>query len=126
MSVGANSLLDIVVFGRASALRIASIAKPGSSIHTYIHTYIMHTTILFKTGDKIPEFKQDAGLQAIDDLDALRLGLFVLTYRYIFKTFCVLHPYIHKSYIHTYIDTYIHTYIHTYTFLFTHFKLKVF
>jgi succinate dehydrogenase/fumarate reductase flavoprotein subunit len=27
--LGANSLLDIVVFGRACALRIADIAKPG-------------------------------------------------------------------------------------------------
>ena len=27
--LGANSLLDIVVFGRACALRIAEIAKPG-------------------------------------------------------------------------------------------------
>lgn len=30
--LGANSLLDIVVFGRACALRIASIAKPGDNI----------------------------------------------------------------------------------------------
>jgi succinate dehydrogenase/fumarate reductase flavoprotein subunit len=37
-SAGANSLLDIVVFGRASALRIASIAKPGT--YTYIHKHI--------------------------------------------------------------------------------------
>merc|ERR1719298_179826 len=29
--LGANSLLDIVVFGRACALRIAEIAKPGAS-----------------------------------------------------------------------------------------------
>merc|ERR1719178_533935 len=30
--LGANSLLDIVVFGRACALRIADIAKPGEAI----------------------------------------------------------------------------------------------
>ena len=30
--LGANSLLDIVVFGRACALRIADIAKPGDKI----------------------------------------------------------------------------------------------
>ena len=42
--LGANSLLDIVVFGRACALRIADIAKPG---------------------DKIPEFKADAGMESL-------------------------------------------------------------
>ena len=30
--LGANSLLDIVVFGRACALRIADISKPGDPI----------------------------------------------------------------------------------------------
>ena len=30
--LGANSLLDIVVFGRACALRIADIAKPGDKV----------------------------------------------------------------------------------------------
>lgn len=49
--LGANSLLDIVVFGRACALRIADIAKPG---------------------DKIPELKEGAGQNAIDSLDKLR------------------------------------------------------
>ena len=46
-----NSLLDIVVFGRACALRIADIAKPG---------------------DKIPALKADAGLDAIQNLDEMR------------------------------------------------------
>ena len=49
--LGANSLLDLVVFGRACALRIGQIAKPG---------------------DKIPELKKDAGLQSVDSLDKLR------------------------------------------------------
>ena len=49
--LGANSLLDIVVFGRACALRIASICKPG---------------------DKIPELRPDAGLNAIETLDKMR------------------------------------------------------
>jgi succinate dehydrogenase (ubiquinone) flavoprotein subunit len=49
--LGANSLLDIVVFGRACALRIADISKPG---------------------DKIPEFKEGAGQDSIDSLDELR------------------------------------------------------
>jgi succinate dehydrogenase (ubiquinone) flavoprotein subunit len=49
--LGANSLLDIVVFGRACALRIADIAKPG---------------------DKIPDFKPDAGQKSIANLDKLR------------------------------------------------------
>lgn len=49
--LGANSLLDIVVFGRACALRIADIAKPG---------------------DKIPDLKEGAGLEGIESLDKLR------------------------------------------------------
>jgi succinate dehydrogenase (ubiquinone) flavoprotein subunit len=49
--LGANSLLDIVVFGRACALRIADIAKPG---------------------DKVPDFKENAGLESVQSLDKLR------------------------------------------------------
>ena len=49
--LGANSLLDIVVFGRACALRIADIAKPG---------------------DKVPDFKENAGLESIESLDKMR------------------------------------------------------
>lgn len=49
--LGANSLLDIVVFGRACALRIAEIAKPGDSI--------------------VP-LKPDAGLESLENLDKLR------------------------------------------------------
>jgi len=49
--LGANSLLDIVVFGRACALQIAKISKPG---------------------DKVPDLSPSAGLEAIDSLDKLR------------------------------------------------------
>mmetsp|Transcript_20158 Transcript_20158/g.43488 ORF Transcript_20158/g.43488 Transcript_20158/m.43488 type:complete len:636 (-) Transcript_20158:78-1985(-) len=49
--LGANSLLDIVVFGRACALRIADIAKPG---------------------EKQADLKADAGFESIEDLDNLR------------------------------------------------------
>jgi len=49
--LGANSLLDIVVFGRACALRIADIAKPG---------------------DDITPLKEDAGLNSLENLDKLR------------------------------------------------------
>ncbi|KAL7581163.1 hypothetical protein ACA910_005952 [Epithemia clementina (nom. ined.)] len=49
--LGANSLLDIVVFGRACALRIADISKPG---------------------EKQAELASDAGFQSIEDLDHLR------------------------------------------------------
>jgi succinate dehydrogenase (ubiquinone) flavoprotein subunit len=49
--LGANSLLDIVVFGRACALRIAETSKPG---------------------EKLPELKADAGMESIEDLDHLR------------------------------------------------------
>ena len=49
--LGANSLLDIVVFGRACANRIAELNKPG---------------------DAQRELKADAGLGAIENLDKLR------------------------------------------------------
>jgi len=49
--LGANSLLDIVVFGRACALRIADIAKPG---------------------DKLPELSSDKGMDSVESLDKLR------------------------------------------------------
>jgi succinate dehydrogenase (ubiquinone) flavoprotein subunit len=49
--LGANSLLDIVVFGRACAQRIAQIAKP-------------HATL--------PDLPAEAGLQSLHDLDTLR------------------------------------------------------
>jgi succinate dehydrogenase (ubiquinone) flavoprotein subunit len=51
--LGANSLLDIVVFGRACALRIADIAKPG---------------------DAVPDLKPDAGAETIADLDKMRFS----------------------------------------------------
>ena len=51
--MGANSLLDIVVFGRACALRIADIAKPG---------------------DKQPDLAPDAGIASVQDLDDLRFS----------------------------------------------------
>lgn len=49
--LGANSLLDIVVFGRAAALRIAEIATPG---------------------EKIADLQADAGTASIAKLDELR------------------------------------------------------
>merc|ERR1719148_403899 len=49
--LGANSLLDIVVFGRACALRIADIAKPG---------------------DTIAPLNEDAGMESLGNLDTLR------------------------------------------------------
>merc|ERR1719235_2897666 len=49
--LGANSLLDIVVFGRACALRIADISKPG---------------------DAVPPLPKDAGQKTLQSLDELR------------------------------------------------------
>jgi succinate dehydrogenase (ubiquinone) flavoprotein subunit len=49
--LGANRLLDIVVFGRACALKIAEDNKPG---------------------DAIPAMKEDEGMESVADLDALR------------------------------------------------------
>jgi succinate dehydrogenase (ubiquinone) flavoprotein subunit len=49
--LGANSLLDIVVFGRACANRIADIAKPG---------------------DSIPDAAADVGMDSVAELDRLR------------------------------------------------------
>ena len=51
--LGANSLLDIVVFGRAAALRIADIAKPG---------------------DTLPKMPENAGMDSLADLDKLRFS----------------------------------------------------
>lgn len=51
--LGANSLLDIVVFGRACANRIAAISKPGAPQ---------------------PELKPNAGEKSIANLDALRFA----------------------------------------------------
>ncbi|KAJ1450477.1 FAD binding domain-containing protein [Pelagophyceae sp. CCMP2097] len=51
--LGANSLLDIVVFGRACALRIADIAKPGQPI---------------------PPLPKNAGERTIGDLDKMRFS----------------------------------------------------
>lgn len=49
--LGANSLLDIVVFGRACANKIAADDTPG---------------------DKIPAMKEDEGMEAVSDLDSFR------------------------------------------------------
>eukprot|EP00956_Cyclotella_meneghiniana_P005140 scaffold6407_cov78-Cyclotella_meneghiniana.AAC.15 len=49
--LGANSLLDIVVFGRACANRIAEIAQPG---------------------DSIPDASPDVGMDSVAELDRLR------------------------------------------------------
>lgn len=49
--LGANSLLDLVVFGRACALQIAAISKPG---------------------DKVPDLREDDGMAAILNLDKMR------------------------------------------------------
>lgn len=49
--LGANSLLDLVIFGRACALNIAEITKPGEPV------------------DKLPE---DAGDASVANIDALR------------------------------------------------------
>jgi succinate dehydrogenase (ubiquinone) flavoprotein subunit len=49
--LGANSLLDIVVFGRACALSIAAENSPG---------------------DAIPAMREDEGMESVSDLDGLR------------------------------------------------------
>lgn len=49
--LGANSLLDIVVFGRACAKRIEETSKPG---------------------DKIPDLKESDGMASLQDLDEMR------------------------------------------------------
>jgi len=51
--LGANSLLDIVVFGRAAALRIAATCKPG---------------------EKVAPMSADAGQKSIANLDKLRFA----------------------------------------------------
>jgi len=49
--LGANSLLDIVVFGRQCALRIAEVSKPG---------------------DSLPELPKDAGQKSIENVERVR------------------------------------------------------
>jgi succinate dehydrogenase (ubiquinone) flavoprotein subunit len=49
--LGANSLLDLVVFGRACALHISANSKPG---------------------DKVPDLKEDDGMASIGNVDKLR------------------------------------------------------
>jgi len=49
--LGANSLLDIVVFGRQCALRINEISKPG---------------------DSLPELPKDAGQKSIENIEKVR------------------------------------------------------
>lgn len=49
--LGANSLLDLVVFGRAAANTIAEIAKPG---------------------EKVPDLSKNAGEESIANLDKIR------------------------------------------------------
>ena len=44
--LGANSLLDIVVFGRACALRIAEISKPGDKVIFFGELIISCRTII--------------------------------------------------------------------------------
>jgi len=51
--LGANSLLDIVVFGRAAALTTKEIQKPG---------------------DKQPELAKDAGMESLAKVDRLRFS----------------------------------------------------
>ena len=51
--LGANSLLDIVVFGRACALKIAAENKPG---------------------DAIPPMREDEGMESLANMDAMRYG----------------------------------------------------
>jgi succinate dehydrogenase (ubiquinone) flavoprotein subunit len=51
--LGANSLLDIVVFGRACALRIGETSTPG---------------------EKIPDLADDSGMDSVEDLDRLRFA----------------------------------------------------
>jgi succinate dehydrogenase (ubiquinone) flavoprotein subunit len=51
--LGANSLLDIVVFGRACANKIAQDNRPG---------------------DAIPPMAEDEGMESLSDMDALRYG----------------------------------------------------
>ena len=51
--LGANSLLDIVVFGRAASLTNKALNKPG---------------------DKQPELAKDAGMASVEKLDKLRFS----------------------------------------------------
>lgn len=81
--LGANSLLDIVVFGRACANRVAEICKPGKffsnlDIFVYDQFYVTISIIIcwaYKwnfTGENQKALEKDAGEQTIAWLDKLR------------------------------------------------------
>jgi aspartate oxidase len=56
--LGANSLLDIVVFGRACATRIAEISKPGDKVRVTIQ---LMCTVPFNTVYRCQTFLRPMG-----------------------------------------------------------------
>ncbi|POO02543.1 Succinate dehydrogenase, flavoprotein subunit [Trema orientale] len=73
--LGANSLLDIVVFGRACANRVAEIHRPGKfnfhrNMNDWFNTYNKQPSIL--RGEKQNPLEKDAGEKTIAWLDKLR------------------------------------------------------
>jgi len=76
--LGANSLLDIVVFGRACANRVAEICRPGK-IHCRLLNRLCtlkwgekNSPVLYFSGDKQKPLEKDAGMKTIAWLDKLR------------------------------------------------------
>lgn len=78
--LGANSLLDIVVFGRACANRVAEIQRPGDQkfLDLVIGHHMIHAITFCETfncnftGEKQKPLEKDAGEKTLSWLDKLR------------------------------------------------------
>lgn len=78
--LGANSLLDIVVFGRACANRVAEISRPGKILfqrligqaRVFSISSDKNATIIHFAGEKQKPLEKDAGQKTIAWLDNLR------------------------------------------------------
>ena len=68
--LGANSLLDIVVFGRAAALTIAEECEPGQNMPA-ISEVQMHACTCTSYGFMYVYLLQSTGESSIDNIDAL-------------------------------------------------------
>ena len=72
--LGANSLLDLVVFGRACALTIAEENKPSESIGKLSPVISIYCFIIFRCSLVFVFYTQDAGESSVANLDKLRFS----------------------------------------------------
>ena len=73
--LGANSLLDLVVFGRACANHIASTHQPGYHHALMCNFFFAHRTcasLSFSHSETVPSLKETSGEESIARVDKLR------------------------------------------------------